>query len=183
MNNVKQNTNTVDAETAWKPASDGTPAAQPVAIKGEASKQATIATPKPLRPLTRKQQAFVQHLIDNPKASAAEAARHAYNGTTARSARQQATENMAKPGIQLELAKHSRTAESTLVKVMDYSRKYGETGTREGASYAQVAVGAAKDILDRVHGKATQRTETANVSVVLSIDLTDTAGQEQTENK
>lgn len=129
---------------------------------------------KPLRPLTKKQQIFVKYLIDNPKASATAAAREAYNVTTSHSAEVVAHENMRKPEIKLELAKYSGSAESTVVEVMDYSKELGKSGRGAGAQYAGVALQAARDILDRVHGKATQRTEVSTQAVTLNIDLTGT---------
>lgn len=123
--------------------------------------------------LTRKQQAFVQELIKNPKQSAKAAAMKTYNVTTERSAEVVGSELLRKPEIKLELAKHSAQAEKTLLKVMNYSSEMGETFSKEGASYAAVAVSAAKDILDRVHGKATQRVESTSTSVNLNLSLTD----------
>lgn len=127
---------------------------------------------KPLKPLTRKQAAFVKHLVDNPKASATQAVKATYNVTTDNSASQVATENLRKPQILAELAKHSGTAEFTLIEVMNYSKEHGRTGTKEGASYAAVAASTANSLLDRIHGKATQRIEQRTEAVVINIDLT-----------
>jgi hypothetical protein len=41
-----------------------------------------------------------------------------------------------------------------------------------GAAWASVGRATANDILDRVHGKATQRTEVTKQVVTLNIDLT-----------
>lgn len=166
------------AETAW----------QPISGDGVTQRQITPVTPenavlpgKPLRPLTRKQAAFVRHLIEHPKASATAAAKAAYGQhkpITDGTARMMGSENLAKPSIQMELAKYSGTAESTVLEVMEYSKEYGRkrSGAKgQGAAYANVALHAAKDILDRVHGKATQRTETTSTSVTLNIDLTGVA--------
>lgn len=137
---------------------------------------ATPATPKPVKPLTRKQQAFVQYLIDNPTSSAAEAVRHAYNlkdtSKANSTARTIAAENMAKPSVALELAKHSRTAELALLEVLQTSKDFSHQGNTAGASYAATAVSAANSILDRVHGKATQRIEQSSQAVTINIDLT-----------
>lgn len=134
------------------------------------------ATVKPLRQLTRKQQAFVKHLIDNPKDSAAQAARAAYNLKTTdkgnSTARAVASENLAKPNIMLELSKHSETAELVLLDVMKYSNEYGRQGGHAGAAYASTARQTANDILDRLHGKATTKVEQTTTAVTLNIDLT-----------
>lgn len=131
---------------------------------------------KPRKPLTRKQTAFIKHLVDNPKASATAAAKAAYNTTTSHSAEVVAHENMRKPEIQAELAKYESTAESTLVEVMDYSRQLGKTGTTAGASYASTAGSLANSILDRLRGKATQRIEQHSTTVTLSLSLEDITG-------
>lgn len=133
---------------------------------------ASVKPPKPTRPLTRKQMAFIKYLVDNPKASATAAAKAAYNVTTQGSAEVAASRTLRNDRVRLELAKHSGTAELALIEVMDYSRQLGKSGTGAGAAYAGVALTAAKDILDRVHGKATQRIEQQSTSVVLNIDLT-----------
>jgi hypothetical protein len=87
-----------------------------------------------------------------------------------------ASENLSNPEIMAYLRKHSDYAENKLVEILDYSSDMGKTFSKEGASYAAVAVSAAKDILDRVHGKATQRTENLTTGVSLVINLT---GQEK----
>lgn len=130
---------------------------------------------KPSSNLTRKQNAFVRHLVQHPKASGTEAAAAAYNTTSRHTAEQIAHENMRKPEIMLELSKHSGTAELTMLEVMEYSKDYGRQGDKAGAAYAGVAISAARDILDRIHGKATQRIEASSKVVTISVDLTGVA--------
>lgn len=128
-----------------------------------------------LRKLTRKQKAFVEHIINHPKESLTDAAMAAYDVKGKGGAAVIAHENMQKPLVKLELERHSQLAEETLLDVMTYSRRYGKSksGSKEqGASYAAIAVNASKDILDRVHGKATQRVEQTSSVVNLNIDLT-----------
>lgn len=124
-----------------------------------------------LRPLTRKQQAFVKHLIENPKDSATQAVKNTYNVSTQRSAEVIASENLSKPEIQIALYESSELAQETVIDVMNYSRKLGKSGTKEGASYASVALSGARDILDRVHGKARQQVEVQSTSVSININL------------
>lgn len=124
------------------------------------------------RKLTRKQKAFVQELVRNPKQSATEAVRKTYNATTDNTASQIATENLSKPHILVELAKYDETAQNTIVDVMGTAREYSKLGNTAGANYAATALSAANTILDRLHGKAIQRTQTSIEAVVLSIDLT-----------
>lgn len=127
--------------------------------------------PGSTKPLTRKQQVFVQHIIDNPKSSAKAAAQAAYNVTTEKSAEVIASENLRKPEIMAYLENHAQNAKETLLEVMNYSKEHGKSGTKEGAAYAAVAVSASKDVLDRVYGKAKQQVEVTSTAINLSIDL------------
>lgn len=151
-----------EPETAW---------AIPTKTTQPASQTATI---KPLKPLTRKQQAYVQHLIDNPKSNPTQAVLHAYNikNPNNSTARTVAHELQTNPNILLELSKYSRTAELVQIRLLETSSKYSETGTRDGASYATVALNTSQAILDRLHGKATTRVEQQTTTVTLNIDLT-----------
>jgi hypothetical protein len=128
------------------------------------------------KPLTNKQKAFVQELVKNPKQSATQAAIKTYgNGETTiteGTAQQIAHDNLMKPNIQMELAKYSNDAELTVFNLMKQSERYADNPDKEGAAHASVALSAAKDILDRVHGKAMQRTEVTTTGVTLTIDLT-----------
>jgi hypothetical protein len=137
-------------------------------------KQATQHTASG-KTLTRKQQAFVDGILGQPKKSATQVASEVYNVRGKRhTAEVIASENLRKPEIMVYLANHSSKAENTLVEIMNYGSEYGkEMKDRDGASYAGVAVSAAKDILDRVHGKATQKVEQHSTVVTLSLDLTD----------
>lgn len=158
-----------DIETPWQPASHVT-----ILQDVSTNTTATITTPKPLRPLTRKQKAFVQHLVNNPKDSATKAVQATYNVDNPRTASVVASENLAKPNVMLELSKHSATAELVLLEVMNTSKEFSQQGNTAGASYATSAITAANSILDRLHGKATIKTETKVTAVTLNIDLTGT---------
>jgi phage terminase small subunit len=114
------------------------------------------ATPK----LTRKQSAFVQYLLENPKDSATKAAIAAYNVTTPHSAEVMAQENMRKPAIMAVLADHAIEAENTVVEFM------------KQRDDKRLAFDASRDLLDRTHGKATQRMEVQSTAVSITIDLT-----------
>jgi len=138
---------------------------------------------RPTRPLTNKQKAFVQELIKNPKQSATQAALKTYgNGLTPiteGTAQQIAHDNLRKPNVQLELAKYSQDAELTVFNLMKQSEKYADNPDKEGAAHASVALAAAKDILDRVHGKAKQQIDMQSTGVVLTIDLTQSLSDEK----
>ena len=124
------------------------------------------------KPLTYKQKEFVQQLVENPKQpayKAAEAAGYTGNNATLRAI---ASENLTKPNILQELEKHSNTAEIALIKLLNTSLEYSTKGNTAGASYTATGASIANSILDRLHGKATQRLETTSQAVTLNIDLT-----------
>lgn len=133
--------------------------------------------PKRLKPLTRKQAAFIKHLIEKPKDSATKAALATY-GTedkpiTYGAAQQVAHDNLSKPNVRLELAKHSQTAEIKLLEVLEESSKrMTNSSDRDGSAWANVLAHTANSVLDRVHGKATIKLEQQSTSVNINIDLT-----------
>lgn len=123
---------------------------------------------KELKPLTRKQKLFVDFLLNNPKASATQAVIHAYDPTSYITARSIASENLTKPSILAVLRGASTEAENVLLEVMRNSSRL-----KSNASHASIASSVANSVLDRVHGKATQRIEQHTSSVTLHIDLGD----------
>lgn len=112
--------------------------------------------------LTRKQQAFVNELIKNPKQSATEAVRKTMNVTTVSSATSRANELMTNPDIRSYLAEHSTNIEETLTK--NFYNLANSDNLEEIKEGNRVGMW----IHDKIHGKATQKTE--NTSVKLSID-------------
>lgn len=122
------------------------------------------------RPLTPKQKAFVQELIDNPKQSATQAVLKTYGKPgkppTYLSAGQIATDNLKKPQIITKLAQYNDLVESTLLATVQ------EWGQHERPRQREIAQNAAMYIHDKVHGKATQKVETRSEQVTISIDLT-----------
>lgn len=136
---------------------------------------------RPLGKLTRKQAIFVKYLLDNPKASGTQAALAAYNlGTQGgkqleMTAAQIASENLRKPQIMAVLQSASEMAEKTVVEALQADRTVvSKGGTWKEADHA-VRLRAADSILDRLHGRATQRIEQHSTSVSLEIDLTGSA--------
>lgn len=122
-----------------------------------------------IRPLTRKQAAFVRELVEHPKLSATKAAIRA--GYSDRAARQIATETLSKPAVQLELAKYTRTAEDALRDVLELSRDRMTEDKGRAVDWAVNARQTADSILDRVHGKAKQSLDVTSTAVTLNIDL------------
>ncbi len=120
------------------------------------------------KPLTRKQQAFVKHLIEHPKESATKAVLATYDVNNSLTAKSIATENLSKPAIQTELAKYNNLIENTLINtIQDYA-------TSDKLGQRTLAVETSKYIHDKIHGKATQKIQTTSNKLVISIDLTGT---------
>ena len=123
------------------------------------------------RKLTRKQKAFADQLIANPTMSGKAAALKAYGNIAPGTAEQVAHYNMKSPLVQAYMQKHSELAQEAMLELLANSRQFAKGGDRDGAAYAGVAFNIAKDIMDRVHGKATQKIEQQSTSVTISIDL------------
>lgn len=122
--------------------------------------------------LTRKQRMFADTIIANPRITGEKAAIQVYGKSnkelSPNVARSIASENLTKPNIMVYLQQHAVEAEKTMYRVMNRSEQLME----ESPGYAAVAKSAASDILDRIHGKATQQVETTSKQVVINIDLT-----------
>lgn len=116
--------------------------------------------------LTRKQKAFADYLINNPKQSATKAAQATYNVSTKQTAEVIASENLSKPPIQIYLNQHIDKAKNRIVTLVDSNKE-------------DIALRASDSILDRALGKATQRVETQSTSVNLNLDLTQVTDTEQ----
>ena len=125
----------------------------------------TAFAQKNLRPLTRKQQVFVNHILENPKDSYTKAAQKAYNTNNARTASVVAAENLAKPSIIMALGKANDRVEQVLTRVID------DWGDSEDTKERGLALDTAKYIHDKIHGKATQKIQSTTSVVTLSVDL------------
>lgn len=129
--------------------------------------------------LTRKQKAFADKLLSDVKVSGKQAITEVYGKPGGKlvegnTAEVMASENLRNPKIMAYLHSKSDLAEDTLVELMEVSKTYAKSQKnrgQQGAQYANVAVSAAKDILDRVHGKATQRVENTTILTNITIDL------------
>lgn len=116
--------------------------------------------------LTRKQQAFVKGLIDNPKKSATEVASQVYDVKNRSTARSIASENLAKPSIIMALGEHTELFESAIVQVVRDWKDSENTRKRE------IAVDTARWGHDKIYGRATQSVQVQSNIVRVSIDLT-----------
>lgn len=130
-----------------------------------ASNKTTLKDKVAYKPLTRKQEAFVQELLSDKKISATEAVRRTYNATTNHSAEVIAHENLRKPEIVSRLGQASDLVESALVNTVK------EWSTSDKVNERSLAMDSAKFIHDKVHGKATQKIEQTSSVVRISINM------------
>lgn len=112
--------------------------------------------------MTTKQKIFVKEYIDNG-GNGTKAAIKAYNPKTNQTARAIASENLTKPNIQSALAIHNQLIEETILQSVteykDSSKQWERT----------LAIDTAKWVHDKIHGKATQRTEATSQSLIAHI--------------
>lgn len=108
--------------------------------------------------LTRKQKAFADHLLANPKDSATKAIQEAYNVANRQTAAVMANENLNKPNVMLYLDAHIDKAKNRIVSLIDSDKE-------------DIALRASDSILDRSLGKAIQRSEVTTQGVSITIDL------------
>ena len=115
--------------------------------KQDKTKDNSIISPTKIknnRPLTRKQQAFVRYLIENPKASATQAVINTYDKTTYATAGQIASENLRKPQVVSELAKYNNLVENTLLNTVN------DWGNSNKVAERALATDTAKYIHDKL---------------------------------
>lgn len=81
-------------------------------------------------------------------------------------ARTNAYKLLQKPASQIYLQEHISKAKETIVELMSSDKD-------------DIRLRSAVDILDRTHGRATQRTEVQTTGITLNIDLTSTLQEEE----
>lgn len=118
------------------------------------------------KPLTRKQSAFVKHLIEHPKDSSTEAVMQTYDVKSRQTAESIAYENLRKPEIVTELAKYNSNIEQIIVdKTFKLSSSEKLEEVKEGLLNARW-------MHDKINGKAKQLTEVTSTKLSINIDLT-----------
>lgn len=126
--------------------------------------------------LTRKQQAFVDYLINNPKASGTRAVLETYGSDDKQisysTAKSIANENLNKPYIMRTLSEHSQKAQQVLTEQLELANQRSKEDKPRAVDWSVQARQVADSILDRVHGKAKQQVDIQSVGVQLNIDLT-----------
>ncbi len=122
--------------------------------------------------LTKKQKAFADHIINNPKQSATEAAAQTYNVVKRHTAEQIAHENLMKPEIVSYLSHHNNLVENTIINTINDYKESEQLNERA------LAVNSSMWVHDKLHGKATQRTENVTSVISINLDLTQ-QGQHQ----
>lgn len=134
--------------------------------QGDQSITPPIFAQDTLPKLTRKQEAFVKHILAHPKDSYTEAAAQAYNTNNRGTAQTIATENLSKPVIKMALGIANNRVEEVLTGVVD------EWGSSENVRERALAVNTAQYIHDKIHGKAKQITEVTSNLTMITMDLT-----------
>lgn len=104
------------------------------------------------------------------KKNATQAYKEVHPDSTDVTARTNAYKLLQKPSAQIYLQKHIDKATHTIVELLNSDKD-------------DIKLRSATDILDRTHGKATQRTEVTTQGITLNIDLTSslTPEEESTE--
>lgn len=115
-----------------------------------------------------KTKAFADQLLANPKLSNTEAYIRTHQTTNRKSASVSASKLLAKPSVGIYMAEHVSRARRRIVDLVNNAGK------------EDVQLRAAQDILDRTHGKATQRLEQHATGITLNIDLTTALLEEDT---
>lgn len=120
------------------------------------------------RPLTRKQKAFADALLADPKLSGTQAVIRTYNASP-NTARAMATENLAKPSIQAYMRSQGELASEIGIKLLTHSAKVAVRTDKKNPNghlgWATLAWQVSEGINDRIHGKATVKTENSSVNL------------------
>lgn len=115
--------------------------------------------------LTRKQKAWADTYIVDKKAPLTDIARQTYNVTDSKVAHDISRQNLENPRIQVYLEQHVDKAREKIVSLISSDKE-------------EIALRASQDVIDRTHGKATQRTEVQSSKLSIHIDLTGTIDTE-----
>lgn len=117
--------------------------------------------------MKRKEKAFVQEIINNPKISNADAViRAGYDVKKKSTASVMGNELLKKPEIVSALQDYVELTESAITKTVQDWKDSDRPRERE------IAMQNAQYIHDKVFGKATQKVESMNVSLHFGMDLT-----------
>lgn len=109
--------------------------------------------------LKTKSKEVLDIIASDPKISATQAYLEVHNTENRVTAGTNVGKLLRKPSAQIYLKKHTDKARETVVQLLDSEKD-------------DIRLRASTDILDRTHGKATQRTEVTTQGITLNIDLT-----------
>lgn len=111
------------------------------------------------RKLTRRMKALADLLIDKPELSNTEAYMRTYKNKSRAGAKVNASHALSNPNMLAYMEAADRGAQEKIVSL-----------SRQGKDN-RLAFDASRDILDRLHGKATQRIDKQSTGVTVNIDL------------
>lgn len=99
------------------------------------------------------------------KQNATQAYREVHPNASDITARNNVSQLLKKPEAQIYLQRHIDKAKAKVVELIDSDKE-------------QIALAASESVLDRVLGKATQRTEVTSTGITLTIDLSSALANE-----
>lgn len=124
-----------------------------------------MSTNRPSGYLKENSKRVLDIIAGQTKQNATEAYKQVYPNASDVTARNNASQLLKKPSSQIYLQKHIKKARSTVVELMDSKKD-------------DIRLRSAQDVLDREHGRATQRTEVQTTGITLNIDLTTSLSDE-----
>lgn len=134
---------------------------------------------KAMAKLTPKQRVFVREYMDNGgvgvKAAAVAYKKDISDPKQYSVAGSVAVENLKKPAIRSSLANYNNLFESAMINTVEEWKESAKPRQRE------IAMDLAKYAHDKIHGKATQRTEVRSEHVKVVLDLTGTLSPDEEE--
>lgn len=122
--------------------------------------------------LTYKQNQFVQTLVQNPTMKPTDAVRAVYDHGSEGSVRVMAHQLMHNQNVELELAKYTGYAKTSLIKVISEAEsRLDGASDKDVAPLLAVMEKTANSVVDRVEGKAQSNVNVSIQAVNLNIDL------------
>lgn len=116
--------------------------------------------------LTISERRLAKLLLANPDMTDKEAGLTVFNTTNPEHARQTALQTRNRPAVMAYMEAHGGLAEKTAVEVLRNARK-----RKDKLGWQRLAADQSERILDRLHGKPTQRTEVNGRVLNVTIDL------------
>jgi len=134
-------------------------------VVDDATQAQSIASSPVQRKLTKKQREFIKEYKANPLESTTSIVKRIYDVKNDKVASVIGTENLSKPSIVSHLSKYSDDIEDTIGTV---AKELVQSDKIENKKEGLLNM---RWIHDKVHGKATQRTEVTTQGITITVDL------------